>query len=186
MVEVSLQQVIGTVALIGLMVSVCLFYSVFTASVQQDGQEKQLQQISGTVALNAEEMINLVKFSKYSQSCMVKVIDLPNAVNGQPYKVQLVSDPEKGSIYIHTFLANQPTIYANATIPLNSGNTAIVAETPETPYTFTAGIDNVKITCQGTIYAKSSTAIWTSLTWSDNAVEPDQIKLGIGWVNSQQ
>ena len=42
MVEVSLQHIIGTVALIGLVVSACLFYSVYTTAVQNDSREKQL------------------------------------------------------------------------------------------------------------------------------------------------
>jgi hypothetical protein len=185
MVEVSLQHIIGTVALIGLVVSVCLFYSVYTASIQTDSQERQLQQISGTVALNAEEMINLVKFSKYNgEACMAKVIDLPNAVGGQPYNVQLVSDPQKG-IYIHTFLAAQPTIYADSSIPLNSGGTPIVADTSETPQPITAGADNTKITCQSIVYGKDSTVIWAKLVWGETT-EPNQITLGIGWVSGQQ
>jgi hypothetical protein len=182
MVEVSLQHVIGTVALIGLMVSVCLFYGVFTSSVQQDSQEKQLQQISGTVALNAEELINLAKFSKYSQDYMVKVVDLPNAVGGAPYEVQLTSNSQ--GIYIHSFLAAQPSIYADATIPTNSGGTSIVTDTSSR--TIKAGTDNTLITSQGTVYGKNATVIWASLTWSADAVEPDQIKIGLGWVNSQQ
>lgn len=185
MVEVSLQHIIGTVALIGLVVSVCLFYSVFTSSVQTDNRSQQLQQISGTVSLNAEELLNLVKFSKYSQDYMAKVIDLPNAVGDQPYKVQLISDPQKG-IYIHTYLANQPSIYADSSIPYNSGGTSITAETDQTPHTITAGVDNTTITCQGTVYGKSATVIWAKLTWSSDSTEPDQITLGIGWVNSQQ
>ena len=185
MVEVSLQHIIGTVALIGLVVSVCLFYSVFTASVQTDNLGQQLQQISGTVSLNAEELLNLVKFSKYSQDYMVKVIDLPNAVGDEPYKVQLLSDPQKG-IYIHAYLANQPSIYADASIPSNAGGTSIVAETSQTPHIINVGADNTAITCQGTVYGKNATAIWAKLTWSPDSTEPDQITLGIGWVNSQQ
>ena len=185
MVEVSLQHIIGTVALIGLVVSACLFYSSYTTAVQNDSREKQLGQISENVALNIEEMINLAKFSKYSSDYMVKIIDLPTAVGDQTYKVQLVSDPDKG-VYVHTFLATQPTIKADSTIPYNSGIIPIKAETTETPYNIVAGANNLTITCSGTIYAKSGTAIWANMDWTSGGNEPDLITIGIGWVSGQQ
>ncbi len=184
MVEVSLQHIIGTVALIGLVVSACLFYSVFTSAVQDDGRKKQLGQISENVALNIEEMINLAKFSKYSSDYMVKLIDLPVAVGDQPYKVQLVNDSAKG-VYVHAFLATQPTISADSTLPYNSGNIPIRAETTQTPNKITVGVDNLTITCSGTIYAKNGTAIWSKMDWAVNESEPDLITIGIGWVSEQ-
>ncbi len=54
MVEVSIQHIIGTVALIGLVISSGLFYTVFTSYVQDSNRRKELEQISATVALNLE------------------------------------------------------------------------------------------------------------------------------------
>jgi hypothetical protein len=92
MVESSIQHIIGTVSLIGLVISAGLFYAVFTSSVQDDNRKKVLAQISESVALNLEEMINLVKFSKYSSDYLIKIIDLPTDVGGKAYQIQLVND----------------------------------------------------------------------------------------------
>jgi|YelNatPaOPRAMG01_1025707.scaffolds.fasta_scaffold38095_3 hypothetical protein len=183
MVEVSLQHIIGTVALVGLVVSACLFYSVFTSFVQADNRKNQLKQISESMASNIEEMINLAKFSKYNLNYSVKLIDLPNSVGGEPYEIQLLNDSAQG-ILVHSFLAAQPSISADSTLPYNSGDIPIKLETTESPYNFNAGADNLTITCSGTIYGKNGTAIWTNPDWSNSTGNsPNSITVGIGWVS---
>lgn len=184
--EVSLQHIIGTVALIGLVISAGLFYSIFTSSLQDDNRKKQLAQISENVALNMEEMINLAKFSKYSSEYMVKIIDLPVDIDGKSYQIQLNEDPTKG-FYVHTFLSTQKTISADSAIPYNSAGIPIKLETTETAYTITAGINNVTISVSGTIYGKNSTAIWANIDWGNPIGDsPKLITVGIGWVKAQQ
>ncbi|HEY9754163.1 MAG TPA: hypothetical protein V6C97_03255 [Oculatellaceae cyanobacterium] len=182
MVEISLQHIIGTVALIGLVISASLFYTLFTGSVQDDSRKKQLGQISESVALNIEEMINLAKFSKYSTGYMVKTFDLPTAVGDQPYKVQLMNDSVKG-VYVHTYLASQPTVAADSTIPYNSADTPIRVETTASTYKIEAGADNTTITCSGIIYGKSSSAVWANLNWTSTENTPDLITIGLGWLS---
>lgn len=182
MVEISLQHIIGTVALISLVVSASLFYSIFTGSVQDNSREKQLGQISESVALNIEEMINLAKFSKYSTGYMVKTFDLPTAVGDQPYKVQLMNDSSKG-VYVHVFLASQPSVHADSSVPYNSADIPIRAETTPATYKIEAGADNTTITCSGTIYGKSSSAVWANLNWTTTANTPELITIGLGWLS---
>jgi hypothetical protein len=182
MVEISLQHIIGTIALISLVVSASLFYTIFTSNVQDDSRKKQLGQISESVALNIEEMINLAKFSKYSSGVMVKTFDLPIAVGDQPYKVQLVNDTVKG-VYVHSFLASQPTVCADSTVPYNSGDIPIQVETTPNTHSIEAGADNTVVTCSGTIYGKSSSAVWANLTWTSNVNEPELITIGLGWLS---
>ena len=180
--EVSLQHIIGTVALIGLLISASLFYTIFTSSIQDDNRKKQLAQISENVALNIEEMINLAKFSKYSSEYMVRIIDLPVDIDGKSYEIQLVDDSIKG-FYVHTFLATQQTISANSTIPYNSGDIPIILETTDIPYTRIVGIDKIEISISGTIYGKNATVIWANPIWTleGNLVN---IVVGIGWVKA--
>ena len=155
MPEVSLQHIIGTVALIGLMISTGLFYTIFTTYVQDDNRKKELGQISENVALNIVEMINLAKFSKYSSEYMVKIIDLPIDIGGRAYKIQLTEDQ------VSAFLATQPTVIVNSTIPKNSGDISLKLNTSDTVYSgIEVGVDNLKISCSGTIYGKNGTVIW--------------------------
>jgi hypothetical protein len=185
MVEVTLQHIIGTVALIGLVISAGLFYTIFTSFVQDDNRKKELGQISENVALNLEEMINLIKFSKYSSDYMIKIIDLPTDVGGRSYQIQLVNDTNR--LYVHTFLTTQQTVSADSTIPYNSGDIPLKLNTTETIYNINIGVDNLKIACSGTIYGKNGTVIWTNPDWSNsNGDSPSLITIGIGWVETQQ
>lgn len=184
MTEISIQHIIGTVTLIGLVISTGLFYTVFTSFIQDDNRKKVLGQISENVALNLEEMINLVKFSKYSSDYLIRIIDLPTDVGGRAYKIQLVNDSNR--LYVHTFLATQPTLNANSTIPYNSGEIPLKWNTTDTIYKITVGVDNLKIACSGTIYGKNGTVIWTNLDWDYFTAVPVSITIGIGWVEAQQ
>jgi hypothetical protein len=172
MVEVSIQHIIGTVSLIGLVISAGMFYTIFTSFVQDSNREKQLGQISETMALNLVEMINLVKFSKFStdDGYMIKIIDLPTEVGGKSYQIQLVNGTNQG-IYVHTFLATQQTVSADSTIPKNSGDITLKFNTtkfttPETIYKINVGVENLTIACSGTIYGKTGVVIWAYPDWA--------------------
>ena len=190
MVEVTIQHLIGTVALIGLVISAGLFYTIFTSFVQDDNRKKELGQISENVALNLEEMINLIKFSKYSSDYMIKIIDLPTDVGGRSYQMQLVNDTNNDTnrgLYVHTFLTTQQTVSADSTIPYNSGDVPLKLNTTETIYNINVGVDNLKIACSGTIYGKNGIVIWANLDWNNsNGDLPSLITIGIGWVEAQQ
>ena len=190
MPEISMQHIIGTVALIGLVISTGLFYAVFTSFVQDENRKKVLGQISENVALNLEEMINLVKFSKYSSDYMIKIMDLPTDVGGRAYQIQLVNDSNR--FVVHTFLATQQTLNANSTIPYNSGeiplkwNATDPMRETDPVYEITVGVDNLKIACSGTIYGKNGAVIWANLDWDYLTAVPVSITIGIGWVEAQQ
>jgi hypothetical protein len=177
MVEVSIQHIIGTVSLIGLIISAGLFYSIFTSFVQDSNSEKQLGQISENVALNLEEMINLVKFSKYSRDYMIKIIDLPTDISGRTYKIQLVNDDSttnKG-LYVHAFLATQQTVSADSAIPYNprlysSDDTPLIFNTTDIIYKINVGVENLIVACSGTIYGKNGVVIWANPDWASLTV----------------
>ena len=178
MVEVSLQHIIGTVTLIGLVISTGLFYTIFTSFVQDDNRKKELGQISENVALNIEEMINLVKFSQYYNDYTIKIIDLPTDVGGRSYKIQLNADQ---GFQVSAFLATQKTVSATSTIPINSGDITLKLNTTDTVYPgIEVGVDNLKISCSGTIYGKNGTVIWAHRDLSGD------LTIGIGWVEAQQ
>jgi hypothetical protein len=184
MVEVCIQHIIGTAALIGLLISSGLFYTVFTSFVQDDIRKNQLGQISETVALNLEETINLIKFSKYSSDYMIKIIDLPTDVGGRGYQIQLVNDSNR--LLVQTFLTTQQTVNANSTIPYNSGEIPLKLNTTDTLYHIEVGVDPLKVACSGTIYGKNDVVIWANLDWDDSTGLPYQITVGVGWVEAQQ
>lgn len=184
MVELSIQHIIGTVSLIALVTSVGLFYSVFTSSVQDENRKTVLGQISESVALNIEEMVNLAKFSKYSNDYLVRIIDFPMDVGGRAYKIQLVN--ESNRLFVHTFLATQQSLNANSTVPYNSGEIPLKWNTTDSIYKIDVGVDNLTIACSGTIYGKTGAVIWANLDWDYLTALPASITIGLGWVEAQQ
>lgn len=191
MVEVSIQHIIGTVALIGLVISSGLFYTVFTSYVQDSNRQKELEQVSASVALNIEEMINLIKFSKFSDaysgndSYMIKIIDLPSDVGGRAYKIHLEVDASNRA-HVYSFLSTQQSVSADSTIPYNSGGILLKYDTTDVVHNIIAGVENLTIACSGIIYGKSSTVIWANLDWDYLTGLPTSINVGIGWVETRQ
>ena len=181
MVTVSIQNIIGTVSLIALVISAGLFYSVYTSSIQDDIRKIQLGQISESVALTLEETINLMKFSKYSHDSnyVIKIIDLPTDLGGRSYKIRLIDDSNR--LIVNSFLSTQPTLSSNSTIPYNSGDTPLIFNTTETTYTINPS-GNYLIACSGTIYGKSGTVVWANARYDDYTGLPISIRIGIGWV----
>ena len=186
MVSVSIQHIIGTVALIALTVSAGLFFTIFTSAIQQDNRQAELQQISDNVALNIEEIINIVKFEAFSSlysNYTVKLIDLPTSVGGQPYKVQLV---KAAQTTIESYLSNQQTINANSTIPMNSAGTALVVNSSLPVYPIVVGAEKTTIDCSGAVFGHGGIAIWAYPVWNNPSVNaPSTITVGLGWVKSQ-
>ncbi len=188
MVEVSIQHIIGTASLIGLVISAGLFYTIFTSFVQDTNREKKLGQISETVALNLVEMINLVKFSKFStdDGYMIKIIDLPTEVGGRSYKIKLADEPNRGT-YVQAFLTTQQTISADSTLPYNSGNIPLKFNTTDTSiYKINVGVENLTVDCSGTVYGKDGVVIWATLDWDNSTGLPSSITIGLGWLEAQQ
>lgn len=186
--DTNIQHIIGTVALIGLVISAGLSYNIITAFVRNDNQRKELSQISENVALNIEEMINLVKFAKFSSNFsdyLVKIIDLPTEVGGKSYQIQLLNDSLQ--LKVRSFLTEDASTSADSTIPFNSGDIPLRLNTTATTYTIRVGIGNTLITCSGTVYGKNGTVIWAYPDWrGSTGGSPSNITIGIGWVRAYQ
>lgn len=183
--NIQIQHVIGTVALIGLVISASLCYEIFTSFAQNDNRRKELGQISEDVALNIEEMINLVKFAKFSSyysNYTVKIIDLPIDVGGKSYQIQLLD-----SFKVHAFLTDDTSTSADSTIPFNLGDIPLHLNTTAQVYKLSVGIDNTQISCSGTIYGKNGTIVWAYPDWRDSiGNSPTNMTVGIGWVTAYQ
>lgn len=179
--NVSISHLIGTVALMSLFITAGLSYAIITSYIESDVYKQQLQQISENVALNLVEMMNLIKFAKYSSGYMIKAIDLPSDLGGRAYVVQLVNDTSQWG-HVHAFLSTQKGLSADSTIPFNSeAGTEIQLFTNATVQHIQAGIDNTTIACSGTVYGGNEIVIWAQPIWND---ENYSITIGIGWIQA--
>lgn len=127
--DVPLKHIIGTVALVGLVISASLAYIVIASFVEADVLKSQLNQIAEYVSLNLAEMINLVNFADVSSVyAMMKVLNLPPDLGGRAYTIELIKEPD-GGYWVKTQLVTMPHITSTSSIPVNSTRTKIILVT---------------------------------------------------------
>jgi hypothetical protein len=153
--DVPIQHIIGTVALIGLIVTVGLAYTSFTSSIQDDIIKQQMEQVAENVARNIVEIANLLSFANYGKSnfSLMKVLDLPENFAERGYAIQLLDQTTQGKGYcVRTFLASANTTVADSPIPLNSTDTQLVIATNFTADLSVRG-ETTTIQCSNIVYA---------------------------------
>lgn len=129
--DVPLQHLVGTVALIGLVAAVGISYQAVASYIEANVYKTQLGQIAENVALNLVEVATLTEFSatKLQNQTLIKTVNLPLSLNEKAYLVRLISVDE-GSLgrrqYVQVELVTRSDIYARALIPLPSNYTNIV------------------------------------------------------------
>lgn len=103
MPHVSIQHIIGTVALIGLVVSLALAYQIIVSSVESSVIKTQLSQAAEYVSMSLANIISLTDFTygilDTSLTPVVKRLDLPKTIGGKPYNLTIVKD-DKYYVYI--------------------------------------------------------------------------------------
>lgn len=153
--DVPIKHVIGTIALIGLVIAVGLSYSIITSYIEADVIRKQLEQISEHVALNLVEIVSLVNFANFVKDRpMMKILDLPSDLGGKAYIIKLVkvegTDQIKGH-YVQAQLATREDVYARSSLPLNATQSQIVLITDTTGKLPVTGEDKI-IEYSGSVY----------------------------------
>lgn len=130
--NIPINHVIGTTALIGLVIAAGLSYTMITSYIETDLVKQQLGHITEHVALNIVEIVNLVNFANQSTNePMVKVLNLPVDVGEKAYLVKIVNETETGC-YVVGQLVVRSDVTAKAPIPLSTNQSQIVLKTDET------------------------------------------------------
>jgi hypothetical protein len=159
----------GTVALIGLIVSVGLAYNIITDSLQTDIRKQQLQQVAENVAQNIVEIINLANFGNLGNGTLTRVLDLPSDLSGKVYLIQIVNDTkQQNNCYIKTCLDTRRDVTATSLIPLQSSQSHVDLITSNGTL---AGSRARVIQYNATIYGgRNDTVVWawkgTDITWA--------------------
>lgn len=165
--DVILKHIIGTLALIGLVITVGLAYTTTASYVEAEAAKVQLKQISEHVSLNLVEVISLVSFANYP-SKQIKGIDLPTDIGGKAYMVKLMVKEDK--CYVRAELATG-IVYTESLIPIKPNENVRFLTEME----FIQG-ENGEI-YSGIIYGgNSNTFVWAEL------IRPDgEMVAGLGW-----
>ena len=178
--DVGIQHIIGTVALIGLVASAGFAYTIITSFIDTDVNTERLQQVSEVVASNLVEIMNLAKFAKYSDTNMTKNIDVPSDLAGKAYEIQLVNDA--GQWIVRSYLVTNNHVSSDSKIPLSSADVTISLWTEQTVHEMVVGLDQSIIHISGTVYGGNQIVVWAWPNWNPIDESPSNLKIGIGWI----
>ena len=129
--EVPLQHVVGTIALIALVAAAGISYQVFASYIEANVYKTQLGQIAESIASNLIEVISLADFggTVTTNQTLIRTINLPTSLNERAYLVRVVNISEVGTgekYYVQAELVTRKDIYARALIPVSSNSNIIL------------------------------------------------------------
>lgn len=183
--NIPIQHIIGTAALISLVISASLVYYIFTSAAETDIKKQQLSQITENTALNLAEMINLVTFANYTYEPMIRIMHLPVDLSGSTYTIELVNETSQGKGYlIRANLTSNQHITASSFLPSNSVENLRIY-TDSTTRQMTAGIQGTTIICSNVVYGKSGIVVWgrAQMETDEDGGNPVRfIEVGLGWL----
>lgn len=149
--DIPLKHIVGTVALIGLVIAVGLSYTVITSYIEAEVTRKELEQITEHVSLNLVEIISLVNFANYTGNIQMKIIKIPEDLGGKAYLVRLINEAGQGC-FVEAQLVTRNDIIARSPIPVNSTKTQLKLVTFEEGILQVRGESLKAIHYSGTVY----------------------------------
>jgi len=169
--DVPLKHVIGTVALIGLVIAVGLAYTVITSYIEAEAARKQLEEITEFVSLNLVEIISLVNFANYTGNIQMKIINLPADLGGKAYLIRLVNETGQ-ECQVQAQLVTRNDVSAKSPIPLSSSEAKIKLIT-DSEGTLKVGEGEIKqIFYSGTVYGGDhDIVVWAKKVYSTEEAE---------------
>ena len=174
--DVPISHILGTAALIGLVISAALAYQIIVGYVETNVLKSQLKQTAEYVSMNLVNLISLTEFAYgglSTPSVMIKTLNLPKDLSEKPYLVRLVN--ESGKCYIKVELVTRSDLYAKSPIPLNSTNARITIATEDVITRITADFPDDTITLSSVVYGGNpNIVVWC---WKNTS---DLIYAGLG------
>jgi len=129
--DVPLSHVIGTVAIIAIVIGATLAYTIITSYAEANVLKTQLTQIAENISLNLVETIALTNFGNVlTNETIMKTLNLPTDLANRAYFIQLITDGQ--GYYVQTQLVVRTDITATSPIPLNSTQTQLIIVTNST------------------------------------------------------
>lgn len=134
MVHVSIQHIIGTVALIGLTVSVALAYYIIIGYVEESVIRTQLSQVAEYTSMSITSIISLTDFAYGTLptgEVVSKRLNLPATISGKPYNITILS--ENDGYYVHVSIIGRSNLYARSPIVVSPTQKRIIIFTGGAP-----------------------------------------------------
>ncbi|MCS7140518.1 MAG: hypothetical protein N3F04_05480 [Candidatus Nezhaarchaeota archaeon] len=119
MVHVSIEHVIGTVALIGLVVAVALSYQITAGYLEENTIRSQLRQMAEYVSMSIANIVSLMEFTygALSSGTVSKSLNLPATIGGEPYNITIIE--KSGGYYVHVTMIKRAHLHAESSIPVS-------------------------------------------------------------------
>lgn len=127
MVHVSIQHIIGTVALISLALSIALAYQIVVGSIEEGVIRAQLSQVAEYTSMSISNIVGLVEFTYGIISTgepVLKRLSLPETINGRPYNISIVS--RNGTFYVYVSIIGKNHLYSESPIAAKSMQRMVV------------------------------------------------------------
>lgn len=122
LVYVSIQHVIGTVALIGLVVALALAYQMIVGNVEESIIKTQLSQTAEYVSMQLANVISLTDFTygilDTTLSPVTKGLKLPETIRGKPYNLTILRSD--GVYYVYVEVIGRSYLHASSPIVVKS------------------------------------------------------------------
>lgn len=118
---VTITHVIGTATLIGVFLTVSMFYGMTYGALQTETLALQLQQVTDYVSSNQIDLVSLCCISS-SDQFLIKTLEMPKYVGTYTYTVTLLernnSITGEKQIFVQAFFDSKPYIYREAALLL--------------------------------------------------------------------
>jgi hypothetical protein len=117
--------VIGTAALLVLVLSLAYAYQIVVTSMQMSAIQAQLSQVAEYVAQSVSDVVSLMEFAygALSSGTVSKSLKLPTDLSGKPYLVRLESDGE--SCYVRVEVSGMGHLYARSPVPVKNATVLV-------------------------------------------------------------
>jgi hypothetical protein len=123
MSSTTVSHVIGTVALIGLFVTVGMNYSIYFSQLREQATVAQLQGIADYISAGVLDLYSVGSNSKGDQF-LVKTLDIPSGAAQSSYNVSLVNVStiaDETGFCVLVKLTWEPFVYAQSQLPWDGG-----------------------------------------------------------------
>jgi hypothetical protein len=177
MVYVSIQHIIGTAALLVLVLSLAYAYQIVVTSVQVSVIRTQMEQVAEYVAQSVSDVVSLTEFAygALSSGTVSKSLKLPPDLSGRPYLIRL--EGGGGSYYVVVEVSGMSNVYARSPIPLRNTTAAVKIVTGEDPDVSSALLGVEPKPC---VYGGNEKAVvWCKKTWIEGQGYVILVGLGV-------
>ncbi|MEM1900591.1 MAG: hypothetical protein QW335_03840 [Candidatus Nezhaarchaeales archaeon] len=127
MVHVSIQHVIGTVALIGLVLSLASAYHIIVSSIEGEVIKTQLSQTAEYISMSLAHVISLTDFTYGVLDTtypVTKHLVLPKTVSGKPYNFTILRSD--GGYYVYVEVISRSDLHAKSPITVKSEQRIVI------------------------------------------------------------